>query len=177
MLMMSPSSIRAIGPPTAASGETCPMEAPRDAPLKRPSVIKSYRRSKSHTCDRRCRIQHLSHSRTAFWSFITDDYNVSGYDLAAFDRCDRIFFAVKDSCRSFVYHHFFYDCGTFYDTAVRSDISFEDCKSTGLAVWIVDRADNFRIEVYTVFDIFAYCLCLLLSCILYGEVLFCSARS
>ena len=37
--MISPSSINATGPPTAASGDTCPIEAPRDAPLKRPSVI------------------------------------------------------------------------------------------------------------------------------------------
>ena len=41
MLMISPSSTRAMGPPTAASGETCPMEAPLDAPLKRPSVIRA----------------------------------------------------------------------------------------------------------------------------------------
>ena len=39
--MISPSSINAIGPPTAASGDTCPMEAPLDAPEKRPSVIKA----------------------------------------------------------------------------------------------------------------------------------------
>ena len=30
--MISPSSTSAIGPPTAASGETCPMDAPRLAP-------------------------------------------------------------------------------------------------------------------------------------------------
>ena len=39
--MISPSSTKAIGPPTAASGETCPMDAPLDAPEKRPSVIKA----------------------------------------------------------------------------------------------------------------------------------------
>ena len=37
--MISPSSTNAIGPPTAASGDTCPMDAPLDAPEKRPSVI------------------------------------------------------------------------------------------------------------------------------------------
>ena len=37
--MISPSSTSAIGPPTAASGDTCPIDAPLDAPLKRPSVI------------------------------------------------------------------------------------------------------------------------------------------
>ena len=41
MEIMSPSSTSAIGPPTAASGETCPMDAPRDAPEKRPSVIRA----------------------------------------------------------------------------------------------------------------------------------------
>ena len=35
------SSTSAIGPPTAASGETCPMDAPLDAPEKRPSVIRA----------------------------------------------------------------------------------------------------------------------------------------
>ena len=39
ILMVSPSYTNAIGPPTAASGETWPMDAPRLAPEKRPSVI------------------------------------------------------------------------------------------------------------------------------------------
>ena len=37
--MVSPSSTRAMGPPTAASGDTWPMDAPRLAPEKRPSVM------------------------------------------------------------------------------------------------------------------------------------------
>ena len=56
-----------------------------------------------------------------------------------------------------MYHHLFYNCRTFYNAAVRSDISFQYRKTAGLAVRIVNRADNFRIEVYTVFDVFAYC--------------------
>ena len=39
MEMISPSCTRAMGPPTAASGETWPMDAPLEAPEKRPSVI------------------------------------------------------------------------------------------------------------------------------------------
>lgn len=35
------SSIKAIGPPSAASGDTCPIAGPFDAPEKRPSVIKA----------------------------------------------------------------------------------------------------------------------------------------
>ena len=37
----SPSSINAIGPPSAASGETCPIAGPLLAPEKRPSVIRA----------------------------------------------------------------------------------------------------------------------------------------
>ena len=39
MVMMSPFFSRPIGPPSAASGETWPMHAPRVPPLNRPSVI------------------------------------------------------------------------------------------------------------------------------------------
>lgn len=39
--MISPSSTNAIGPPTAASGETCPIQAPLEAPENLPSVIRA----------------------------------------------------------------------------------------------------------------------------------------
>ena len=39
--IISPSSMSAIGPPTAASGETWPMDAPLDAPENLPSVIRA----------------------------------------------------------------------------------------------------------------------------------------
>jgi hypothetical protein len=38
MVMVSPSSSQAIGPPAMASGETWPMQGPRVAPEKRPSL-------------------------------------------------------------------------------------------------------------------------------------------
>ena len=38
---MSPLSISPIGPPTAASGATCPIDPPLVAPEKRPSVIRT----------------------------------------------------------------------------------------------------------------------------------------
>ena len=41
MMMRSPSLTKAIGPPTRASGTTCPMMNPRLAPENRPSVIKA----------------------------------------------------------------------------------------------------------------------------------------
>ena len=39
ILMVSPSSTSAMGPPAAASGEMCPMAGPLVAPEKRPSVM------------------------------------------------------------------------------------------------------------------------------------------
>lgn len=39
--MMSPSSMMAIGPPAAASGETWPIQRPRVPPEKRPSVMRA----------------------------------------------------------------------------------------------------------------------------------------
>src|SRR5580765_2252382 len=39
IVMMSPSRSSAIGPPSAASGPTWPMQKPRVAPEKRPSVM------------------------------------------------------------------------------------------------------------------------------------------
>lgn len=41
MIIRSPSLTKAIGPPTRASGTTCPMMNPRLAPENRPSVIKA----------------------------------------------------------------------------------------------------------------------------------------
>ena len=38
MTISSPASTRAMSPPEAASGETCPMESPEVPPENRPSV-------------------------------------------------------------------------------------------------------------------------------------------
>ena len=56
-----------------------------------------------------------------------------------------------------MYQHFRYNCGTFYNAAVRCKVSFQYGKSACLCIRIVDRADNFRIQIYTIFDIFPNC--------------------
>ena len=118
---------------------------------------KCYRRTKSHTCDCRGRIQHFSHSRTTLRSLITDDNNVTFYDLSAFDCRNRVFLAVKYSCRSFMNHHLCNNRGTFYDASVWCKIAPKYSKSACGAVWIVNRTDYFRVQVYTVFDVLTYC--------------------
>ena len=42
MRTVSPSWTRAMAPPSAASGETCPMLSPEVPPLKRPSVMSAH---------------------------------------------------------------------------------------------------------------------------------------
>ena len=48
-----------------------------------------------------------------------------------------------------MYHHLRYDCGTFYDTGIRSQIALQDCKAAGRAVRIVKRTDHLRIVILT----------------------------
>ena len=113
--MISPSSTSAIGPPTAASGEYMSDGCSTDRTGKTSVCDQGYGRTKSHSCNGRSRVQHLSHSRTApFGPFITDDTTSPATIFSAFDSSNRILFAVKDSCRSFMYHHLFrYNGRTF----------------------------------------------------------------
>ena len=128
---------------TACAGET----AIRD---------QCYGRSQPHSGNCRSRVQHLTHTRSALRAFVTDHHNITCHDLAALDGCDRIFFTVKYSCRSFMYHHFRYYGGTFYHTAVRCQVALQYGNTAGLAVRIVDRPDDFRIHIDAAFDIFCY---------------------
>ena len=52
-------------------------------------------------------------------------------------------------------HHFRNYSRTFYNTTVRCKVTFQYCKTTCLAVRIIQWTDNFRIQVDTVFDILA----------------------
>ena len=56
-----------------------------------------------------------------------------------------------------MYQHLRYNCRTFYNATIRCKVSFQYGKSACLCIRIVDRADNLRIQVYTVFDILTYC--------------------
>ena len=115
----------------------------------------SYGRAKSHTCNRRGRIQHLTHTRASLWSLITDDNNVACHNLAAADCLDGILLTVEDSGRSFVNLHLRYNGRTFDDCGIRCQVSFQDSNTAGLAVWIFYRTDDLRVFVDTAFDILA----------------------
>ena len=57
-----------------------------------------------------------------------------------------------------MYHHLLHNGRTFHNAAVRSQIAFQHRKAACLAVRIVDGADHLGIQVYTVFNVLAYCL-------------------
>ena len=81
MQMRSPSSINAIGPPTAASGVTCPTTKPWLPPENRPSVIRATSEPSPLAHDCRCRAEHLAHPRTAFRAFVAHHDHIPGDDL------------------------------------------------------------------------------------------------
>ena len=115
----------------------------------------SYAGTKSHTCDGRSRVQHLTHARTALRSLVTDDNNIASHDLAALDRCNRVFLTVKYTRWSLMYQHLRCNGRTFYNACIRCQVSFQDRNTASLAVRIVDRSDNLRILVDTALDILA----------------------
>ena len=111
-----------------------------------------YRRSKSHTCDGRGRIQHLSHTRAALRTFVADDNNITGNDLTALDCLDGIFFTIEDSCRAGVLHHLRNDCGTLNNRSVRSQVTLKDSQSASLHIRIIHRSDHLRIQIDCILD-------------------------
>ena len=75
----------------------------RSAPACTAESPVSYQRNglvKFHACKRTRRIEHLSHSRTAFRSLVAYNNDISVPDPAVIYRCDRILFTVKNSCRA-----------------------------------------------------------------------------
>ena len=57
-----------------------------------------------------------------------------------------------------MHQHFITDRRSLYYTSVRSQVSFQNCKTTGSRIWIIDRTDYFRILIVASFYIFADCL-------------------
>ena len=87
MLMMSPSSTAAIGPPTAASGATWPTMNPRVAPLKRPSVISATVFAEARAYDRAGHAQHFAHARAAPRPLVADHQHIAGLISPRRDGC------------------------------------------------------------------------------------------
>jgi hypothetical protein len=83
--IMSPSCTSAISPPSAASGETWPIDRPDVPPEKRPSVSSAQAFPEPLRLHVARRIQHLLHARPALRPLVADDHHVARHDLAIQD--------------------------------------------------------------------------------------------
>ena len=95
MLIRSPSRTSASGPPTAASGDTCPTTKPWLPPEKRPSVISATSVAQALAHDRRRRREHFAHARSALRPFVAHDQHVARHHCAVEDRLQRGLLAVE----------------------------------------------------------------------------------
>ena len=125
MLMISPSSTSAMV--TADSSLRGNMTNRRTSGCTGETTVRNQRNTgtKTHTCDCRSRIQHFSHAGAAFGALVTNHNDIAGNNLAALDRSNRVLFAVKYPCRSFMNHHFRYNSASLYNTGIRSQVAFE----------------------------------------------------
>src|SRR5579863_3504275 len=130
--IISPSRTAAIGPPSAASGETCPAINPWVAPLKRPSVKRATddpKPSPNRTGD----AQHFAHPRSALGAFVADDDNIAGFNFLAgvfAGHCGHgVFFRFEDPRRTAMLQPLM--PADFRDTAFGREIALQDDKPTG----------------------------------------------
>ena len=101
MTMRSPSATNAIGPPSTASGATCPTQKPCVPPENRPSVMSAASAPRPGALHRAGDREHLAHARAALRALVADDDDVAGLDLAREDLLHRRALTVEDAraCR------------------------------------------------------------------------------
>ena len=143
----SPSFTRPIGPPSLASGETCPIHGPRVPPEKRPSVIRATDSSRPMPAICGCGCQHFTHSRTSFGTFVTDNDNVSGLHIPCKNALHGIFFTIIHPCGTCMDTHFRVNRNLLYNRAVGSKASFENCNSPFGMDWLLKGCNDLFIQL------------------------------
>ena len=143
-------------PPAAASGHTCPMEAPLLAPLET-----SVRNSGRRFCPASFRPTRWSDS--AFLScpgrlsvFVANDHHISVVNITVVNSLNRFIFAVEYASRTGMLQHLRCDRTSFYYSAFRSHISKEDGQSAGFAVRVIDASNCVVVQNPLSVDILRY---------------------
>ena len=108
-----------------------------------------------HAGQCRGRVKHFAHTRTALRALIANDNDIALVDLAAVNRFDCLFFAVEQTSRAGMLHHFRCNCALLDGTAFLGNVAPQNCNAAGLHVRIVNRTDNLRIGVIAVCDVLA----------------------
>src|SRR4026209_1292799 len=115
MTILSPSWTIAIGPPSAASGATCPRTRPSSPEPRLGSDVSEHQPvgpageaavrderdivTEALADERRCDAEHLLHAGSADRSFVADDDDVAWHDPAIPDRLEAFGLRIEDSGR------------------------------------------------------------------------------
>ncbi len=154
MAIRSPSLTMAMGPPCMASGEMWPMEAPREPPEKRPSVIRATWASSPHAGNGRRGGQHFLHSRPSHRSFITDHQHIPFFNFAAHDGLTDRLFRIKHARRTFMPQHFRQNRGLLHHASLGRQIAEKNRQTAFGMVGIVQRMDDVGSSTLTCLNVF-----------------------
>ena len=100
----------------------------------------------THTSNHRCWCQHFTHTRTAFRSFVADNYNITFYDFTAYDSFNRFFFTIEYLCWTRMNKHIcIYGTG-FYNGTIYSKVTFKNRDTTSFMYWIIPWVNNIFIH-------------------------------
>ena len=108
-----------------------------------------------HAGQRRGRVEHLAHARTALRAFVADDNNITRHDLAVVNGGNCVFLAVEHACRTFVHHHFRCNCRTLDNTAVLCDVAPQNSDAAGLRIRILERTNDLGVLVDNALEVLA----------------------
>ena len=121
---MSPSCSSPMGPPTAASGATCPMHGPRDAPGEAPVGDEHRGVAQTRAHYRAGYRQHLLHARSALGTLVAHDHHIAVLDFAVDDGVERGALAVEHTRRALVRDVL--RAGDLDDRAFRGEVALQD---------------------------------------------------
>ena len=106
-----------------------------------------YSRIELHAGDGRGRSEHLTHTRSAGRTLITDHDTVARLDLATVDRLDGVFLGVEAARGALIDHHLRCNGRTLDDGAMWCEVSIQYGETAFLEVWIIERTDDLRITI------------------------------
>ena len=140
IVIVSPSSTSAIGPPSCASGVTCPTMKPCEPPEKRPSVTSATRVAQPGAHQRRGGRQHLGHAGPALRALVADHDHAAARDPALLDGGQHRLFLVEDLRRPGEAEAFL--ARELGDRAVRREAAAQDLDVAGRLDRIVPGPDH-----------------------------------
>ena len=106
-----------------------------------------YSRIELHAGDGRGRSEHLTHTRSAGRTLITDHDTVARLDLATIDRLDGVFLGVEAARGALIDHHLRCNSRTLDDGAMWCEVAIENGETALLEIWVIERTDDFRITI------------------------------